>query len=57
MPSSSRLWPSRDDHKLFEYQADFNDWLDRGEASDERAAYGVDDTVLVEECVSEWAHA
>jgi SIR2-like domain len=42
MDAKAEIWCDRDGHKLFEYYADFNEWLDSEEAAGVREAYGVD---------------
>jgi hypothetical protein len=42
MDAKAEIWCDRDDHKLFEYYIDFNEWLDSEEAASERETYGVD---------------
>src|SRR5262245_28697751 len=36
------IWCDRDQHSLFEYYLDFNEWLDSEDASSVREAYKVD---------------
>jgi hypothetical protein len=42
MDAKAETWCDRDEHKLFEYYVDFNDWLDGEEAAGVREAYKVD---------------
>ncbi len=42
MEVKAESWCDRDKHKLFEYHADFNEWLDSDEAASARETYGVD---------------
>ncbi len=42
MDAKAETWCDRDEHKLFECYADFNDWLDGEEGATLRAAYKVD---------------
>lgn len=42
MGATSETWCDRDEHKLFEYYVDFNEWLDSEEAAGAREDYGVD---------------
>lgn len=42
MDAKAETWCDRDEHKLFEYYVDFNEWLDSDEAASAREAYGVD---------------
>lgn len=42
MEAKPETWCDRDEHKLFEYYVDFNEWLDSEEAASAREAYGVD---------------
>lgn len=42
MNAKAEIWCDRDEHKLFEYYVDFNEWLDSEEAASAREAYGVD---------------
>jgi hypothetical protein len=43
MDAKAETWCDRDEHRLFEYYADFNEWLDSDEAASVRERYGVDD--------------
>jgi len=40
--AKAETWCDRDEHKLFEYYVDFNEWLDSEEAVSKREVYGVD---------------
>jgi len=42
MDAKAETWCDRDEHKLFEYYVDFNDWLDGEEAASLREANKVD---------------
>jgi hypothetical protein len=42
MDAKAETWCDRDEHKLFEYYVDFNDWFDGEEAATVREAYNVD---------------
>jgi len=42
MDAKAETWCDRDEHKLFEYYVDFNEWFDSEEAASERETYGVD---------------
>ncbi len=42
MEAKAETWCDRDEHKLFEYYVDFNEWLDSADAASLRAAYKVD---------------
>jgi len=42
MDIKAETWCDRDEHKLFEYYVDFDEWLDSEEAASAREAYGVD---------------
>src|SRR4029077_11996737 len=42
MNSKPEIWCDRDQHKLFEFYMDFNEWLDGEEAASARATYGVE---------------
>lgn len=42
MDVKAETWCEHDEHKLFEYYADFNEWLDGEEGAPLRAAYKVD---------------
>jgi hypothetical protein len=42
MDAKSETWCDRDEHRLFEYYVDFNDWLDGEEAGSVREAYKVE---------------
>lgn len=42
MNAKAESWCDRDEHKLFEYYVDFNEWLDSEEAANARESYGVD---------------
>lgn len=42
MDAKAETWCDRDEHKLFEYYVDFNEWLDSEDAASTREAYGVD---------------
>jgi NAD-dependent SIR2 family protein deacetylase len=42
MDTNAETWCDRDEHKLFEYFVDFNDWLDGDEAVSVREEYKVD---------------
>lgn len=42
MDAKAETWCDRDEHKLFEYYVDFNEWLDSEDAASAREAYGVD---------------
>lgn len=42
MDAKPENWCDRDEHRLFEYYVDFNEWLDSEEAAAERETYGVD---------------
>src|SRR6266568_7509806 len=42
MEAKAETWRDRDEHKLFEYYVDFNEWLDSEDAASAREAYGVD---------------
>lgn len=43
MDAKAETWCDRDEHKLFEYYVDFNEWLDSDDAASVRERYGVDD--------------
>jgi hypothetical protein len=42
MDTKAETWCDRDEHKLFEYYVDFNDWLDSDDAAIVREDYKVD---------------
>lgn len=42
MDAGTTIWCDADDHKLFEYYADFNEWLDSEEALSVREVYKLD---------------
>lgn len=42
MDAKAETWCDRDEHKLFEYYVDFNEWLDGEDAATARETYGVD---------------
>jgi hypothetical protein len=42
MEAKAETWCDRDEHKLFEYYVDFNEWLDSEDAASLREAYKVD---------------
>ena len=42
MEAKAETWCHRDEHKLFEYYVDFNEWLDSEDAASLREAYKVD---------------
>jgi NAD-dependent SIR2 family protein deacetylase len=42
MEAKAKIWCDEDEHKLFEYYVDFNEWLDSEDAASERESYGVD---------------
>ncbi len=42
MDAKAETWCDRDEHKLFEYHLDFNEWLDGDEGATQRAACRVD---------------
>src|SRR5687768_4238787 len=42
MDAKAETWCDRDEHKLFEYYLDFNEWLDGEDAAAARESYGVD---------------
>lgn len=42
MEAKAETWCDRDEHKLFEYYVDFNEWLDSEDAAPVREAYKVD---------------
>lgn len=42
MDAKTETWCDRDEHKLFEYYVDFNNWLDSEEAAPLRETYKVD---------------
>src|SRR5688572_22974726 len=42
MDTKTESWCERDNHKVFEYYVDFNEWLDSEDATSAREAYGVD---------------
>ena len=42
MDAKAKIWCDEDDHKLFEYYVDFNEWFDSEDAAGAREAYGVD---------------
>lgn len=41
MEAKAKIWCDEDEHKLFEYYVDFNEWLDSDDATDARETYGV----------------
>ena len=41
--SSKKIWCDEDRHNLFEYFADFNEWIDGDEGQDIRIKYGIND--------------
>jgi len=42
MDAKAEIWCDRDEHKLFEYYVDFNEWLDSDDAAKLREFYKVD---------------
>src|SRR3989338_34856 len=42
MEANAETWCDRDEHELFEYYVDFNEWLDGEDAATVREAYKVD---------------
>ena len=43
MEAQHKIWCDDDDHHLYEYYADFNEWLDGEEGQSLREQYGIDD--------------
>lgn len=41
--SDRKIWCDEDHHELFEYFADFNDWIDGEDGQEFREKYGIDD--------------
>jgi NAD-dependent SIR2 family protein deacetylase len=42
MEAKAKIWCDEDEHKLFEYYVDFNEWLDSDDGASLREAYKVD---------------
>lgn len=42
MHAKAETWCDRDEHKLFEYYVDFNEWLDSEDGASARETYGVE---------------
>ena len=42
MDAKAKIWCDEDEHKLFEYYVDFNEWLDSDDAVSARETYCVD---------------
>jgi hypothetical protein len=42
MEAKAKIWCDEDEHQLFEYYTDFNEWLDSEDAAGVRETYGVD---------------
>lgn len=42
MVAQHKIWCDEDDHRLYEYFRDFNEWLDGDEGQELRIEYGLD---------------